>query len=471
MSHFQGFKVQVKLKDGKIIEGLISKCNSKSLSLTDVTFSDGGNSPSFKVKSSRLRDLKVIDVPKKAKKASGKQTNRDSTTLWKDDDDINQDFDFQLNLKNFDKQVVFSKLKQSDPTSTQERLVSSNKIKNTEKLTNEETVTSNGKDEEWSPDDKDHRNYLPITKSINITHLLQQSSTSKSENGEVLFKLQNVLSPRSPSVSKSTVFYTEKSNIPISLATPVQLLEIERCASELFGFNHELSLEHSAIHLCRFIKNKLGISMRSVQNNNNYNPVIVILTSDNRCGSRALSLGRCLASQSNIQCIVMMSCDTVMDKQVENQLNMFTNFGGKIVESISSLNLLLDKLNSSPELVIDAMQGFDCNLYDLINDDDNEQRLNSMIQWCNDQSCPTWSLDIPSGHDASSGILNYDIHVKSLTIISTCWPLSSLKLVDFKQLFVVDVGIPSQCYHKRNSLRKFQNVDLFIADSVVSLIK
>ncbi|AET37587.1 Edc3p Ecym_1354 [Eremothecium cymbalariae DBVPG len=576
MSQFQGFKVQVELKDGKLITGSISKCNSKSLTLQEVVFSDGGISQLFKVKSTRLKNLKVIGVPKGGKKwisssntgnssngshnnnnnnngrienasrvqnngaihgSNGSTSNTCGTTdisdnngsvsrsakvsssnnsvkkdgNWEHDDDLeklkSEEFDFQGNLRMFNKEDVFAKLKQQDTVNPNERLVSHNKQKKTKlNFENDEMVITNAKDDDWEerPGVSATKNrtttpsvtadagssgpsteYLPITKSINITHLLQQSNKSSASEEEVLSKLQKVLSPssRSPSLSKTPGFRTLKTNISVPLANPVQLLEMERLASDTFAFPPALSIEHSAVHLSKFIKQKLGGRARLYNANNNAQPLMVILASDNRSGARALAVGRCLSQHGHIRVIAvltteMMAHGPVSDNSVRSQLEMFTKFGGKIVDTVSGLKSMLEKLNSPVEIVLDAMQGFDCNLSDLVDtyesDDESSElaRIKNLITWCNEQTCAVWSLDIPSGIDAGSAIPNFDTYIRPTTIISTAWPLTSLNLLDCHELYLCDIGIPQQCYAMRNSLRKFSAVeDIFVTEGVVQLTR
>lgn len=136
MSQFSGFGVEVELKDGKIISGRVAKANCKSLTLSDVTFGDGGTSQVFKVKASRLKDLRVVSTPKQAKlglrisssgSTQGGASSSNATAPisaaaepsadsgdWQDDDAAaikqQDDFDFQENLRMFNKQDVFAKL-------------------------------------------------------------------------------------------------------------------------------------------------------------------------------------------------------------------------------------------------------------------------------------------------------------------------------------------------------------------------
>lgn len=83
MSQFVGFGVQVELKDGKLIQGKIAKATSKGLTLNDVQFGDGGKSQAFKVRASRLKDLKVLTVASQSGKGSSKDNSSNKTIIIK----------------------------------------------------------------------------------------------------------------------------------------------------------------------------------------------------------------------------------------------------------------------------------------------------------------------------------------------------------------------------------------------------
>lgn len=511
MSQFVGFGVQVELKDHKLITGRIAKANSKSLTLADVTFSDGGTSSIFKVKASRLRDLKVVSVPSRKKKQQPRKKDKDSAEEpdWQDDDVLRikegEDFDFQSNLAMFNKKTVFEQFKEQDSCDPSQRLVSHNKQEKP-KLNYEidEMIIPNAKHDHWdkiveeqdtqtasASDGESEADFLPITKSINITHLLKGATgPSDTEEDDMIAKLQKVLSPipsqtqpqlqpqlhpRSASVSKTTTFYECHTRTAIPLATPVQLLEIDRVATDTYKFPTQLSLEHIAIKLSHFIKNKLGGKTRLHKDNSNPQPLVVILTSDNRCGARALALGRLLCQNNLVRVITCFTTSALpSDEEVLKQLDMFKLCGGKIVESMAMLNSTLEKLNSPVELIVDAMQGFDCNLEDLCDTEEQLFKIEEMIDWCNaTQTASVWSLDIPSGIDGASGFPNCSVHVKSNVVASLGWPLVGLLNMaqqgHVDELYLVDVGIPSGVYTQRNSLRKFQGVELFTAEGIIPM--
>ncbi|SCU99133.1 LADA_0H17766g1_1 [Lachancea dasiensis] len=493
MSQFSGFGVEVELKDGKIISGTVAKANGKSLTLSDVSFSDGGTSQVFKVKASRLKDLKVVSSPRPGSKSASSLTNgaaagapaaaadvSGSPSDWQHDDAAaikqQDDFDFQENLRMFNKQDVFAKLKEQDGVQQQSRLVAHNVRE--KKLDTDELVIPDAKRDHWDSLEEDsvHTEYLPITKSINITHLLQTAGDTDSKDDKVLAQLQSALKrPGSLSIpgSRQAGFVTCSTKIAVPCATPVQLLEIERVCSDSFGFSSNLALEHWAIHMSQFFKQKMGGRVRLNAQNPNPQPLIVILAGDNRSGARGLALGRLLCQSSLVRTLVLF-VNTPEDSEVNEQWQLYQKSGGKTVESLQSLKSSLEKLNSPVEVVLDAMQGFDSGLQDACADASDEARLEELVHWCNSQQT-IWSLDIPSGLDAASALPNFGLHVNANMVICLCWPLTGAYNLKTQlpekdlEVHLVDMGVPQAVYSVRSSLRKFQIADLFVTEGMAQL--
>ncbi|CCH57933.1 hypothetical protein TBLA_0A01340 [Henningerozyma blattae CBS 6284] len=641
MSQFVGFGVQLELKDGKLIQGKIAKVTSKGLTLHDVKFGDGGTSQAFKVRASRLKDLEVLNVPKKhhmffqqSSDNENNNTNSNSNTDannssnnngsnvtsnnsnsygngshrydgktnsnidWQNDDvskiKMQDDFDFQGNLRMFNKKDVFAQLKQNDSIKPTDRLVSHNKLNkdgndhsptnnndnsNKTKFDNDELVLPNAKSDIWDKISSNHTTlasttapntvsnkellkevsgtkqrksvgsslssgssdnefeevdengaYLPITKSINITHLLHTANSpilkdghknTKHKNGDIMDKLEKMIINQSGNYGASrkgsanqpaypTYFKTKDiPNLTIPLATPIQLLEIERIALENFKINTNIMLENFAINASYFIKQKLGGRTRLHQNNSNPEPLVVILTSDsNRVGTRALALGRHLCQSGQVRVMVLFanspSLVDIQDTQIKEQLELFKNCGGKVVNNLSTLKNTVAQLNSPVEIVIDAIQGFDGNLNDLVDNDNvpqnnlqsngsnndsnshinskeiisaTESHILSVIEWCNqqhDQNRKIWSLDLSSGFDTGSGFQNFKDVVNSTGIICSGWPLyllNSLKdnLSSLHEVVMIDMGTPKAVYAQKPSLRKFMLCDAFVTDGSITL--
>lgn len=646
-SQFVGFGVQIELKDGKTVKGKIAKATPKGLTLNDVTFSDGTAYNTFKVRSTRLKDLKVLTVPPRSTSFKKNKNTKYSNDRSRRDNWQNEDvdkiksgaaFDFQSNLTMFNKRDVFAQLKQMDTVDPSQRLVAFNTGKSTrdtaetsnrnDKQRNnlnyepDELVIPNAKDDDWnklsaefdtisgqSTDDSDvpsrdvsqrsssvkssnhdtmtdgeqgridsgeenpeeegvygfdeegydnsgEQNYLPVTKSINITRLLesavndadgdsnygskklaagkknqkqQKQGSNRNKNGNsggindrkgvvgkrrdegsdnsdiiddddddlyLRAKLEKMILSQTISRSNSysanpPTLRNRKNHQLIPMATPVELLEIERLTNETFKISTDTMNEVFANNASYLIRKHLGGSSRLTIKNQNPEPLIVILVSDmNRSGTKALSLARYLCQLKQVRVIILFACPSseIQDKLCLQKIDTFKKSGGKVVNSLKNLKLLVSKLNSPIEMIIDAMQGFDSNLSDFDEVKNSRSKIAEIIDWCNDIASSgnvrIWSIDIPSGYDSSSGLENFETAVTRVDKIlcSYSWPLSCLKNmrpvigydssdedVDDETVVLIDCGIPKSVYAQKNSLRKFSTVDTFVVSGAIPL--
>lgn len=176
MLNFKGYQIQIELKDGKRITGTVKHVTSKSLTLSDAVFQDGGSSPVFKIKSDKLYDLKVLKLPQsnngngsrpasKLEKDNGRENSRDREKEAERDDiwdtEMSSDFDFQGNLQRFNKKDVFKDFQNVEI------------VKDETKIPHNEMVTAHV--DKTSDNDTEK-----ITESINITHLLRNDSIAAS---------------------------------------------------------------------------------------------------------------------------------------------------------------------------------------------------------------------------------------------------------------------------------------------------
>ncbi|CCC71213.1 hypothetical protein NCAS_0G03260 [Naumovozyma castellii] len=566
MSQFIGFEVQVELKDGKLITGKIAKATNKGLTLNNVTFSDGGKSQAFKVRSSRLKDLKVLAVAKGRKtnnnynneKSYKQQISANNTSVnnnnnnnntnsidWKNDDvekiKKTEDFDFQGNLNLFNKKDIFNQLKEYDNNNNITHCYDKDSYQNNEMIISnfEHDEDFFDDDDEYNFDDIDDPNYLPITKSINITHLLHSAVADKRSNSvsgisendtnitdindkDVLHNIENLIlnetlsknkksQPNRQSINSSTSslqllpqqqlqssLKDSKTSQTIPTATVIQLLEIERINFEKYGITSNSLIENFAINSSYFIKKNL-----LTFDNNKKKPLVVIMASDTgRSGLKSIILARYLVQTNRID-VVLLFLPSVMtfilseNLEISKHLDIFTKCGGRLVHNIPTVNNrngpesnnsshsshskihqlknILATLNNPPvDLIIDGLQGFDCNLIDDF-DSDLTYELTELLSWCNYQiskySTQCWSVDFPSGFDSSTGLKNFENAISNVNgIICSNWPVTSILTLKksmnlLKRIVLIDSGIPSNVYLEKNSFKKFQTVeDLFLTE-------
>lgn len=454
MLNFKGYQIQIELKDGKRITGTVKHVTSKSLTLSDAVFQDGGSSPVFKIKSDKLYDLKVLKLPQsnngngsrpasKLEKDNGRENSRDREKEAERDDiwdtEMSSDFDFQGNLQRFNKKDVFKDFQNVEI------------VKDETKIPHNEMVTAHV--DKTSDNDTEK-----ITESINITHLLRNDSIAASLAAQ----------------RKTFTWGKNKSKIP--LATPIQLLEMEKLADEKLAFPLKISLEHSGIHISRLLRSMLKSNTSSTPS------VVVAFVSGGRSGARCVSALRCLMSIMDVKCIIVNpfivereSFDNDISSDQLDRLKKFDNV--HFPESLDQLKQILE--NESPTIIIDALQGFDDTVSDLDFSPNSNDNIVQFIKWINshEQNClEIISLDCPAHIDPSSGDVIESTFVHPTTILSTGWPLHCLPkltqiLPDWNKTYVYDTGIPQQTYLLKPNLRKFHKLEVYPGYSGIQELK
>lgn len=409
------------------------------------------------------------------------KTSNNSIDLDKDVQDIkgSNEFDFASNLALFDKKSVFADFQKNDHVGLQDRLVGHNKsdkIKapnstpqsqtqaqskskpKKEKYDNNEMVLDVNKSDNWDLIgnlNKRLGNSNGSSRNNSSSNLLKNDQSNSNVPANKNFKLVNSNNP--------------KSTIPLS--SPVQLLEIERIASELYGVHPSIMTEVCATNLSSLITtNILGGSTRlSNKNNHNLPPLVLLLIGSERCGSRAFATGRHLTNHG-VRVLAYVINNGESNEELSNQWEIFENCGGKvIVSSVNDLlNILNNELDTPVELIVDALQGYDDHLEDIFYQEDDLKSVQSLIEWANEpkQRNKVLSLDIPSGIDGGSGtILDSSLKLNCKWIISMGLPITGL-IHAYKNghlnnnedeiiHHLIDIGIPNKVYCSKSNLRKF----------------
>ncbi|OBA22868.1 YjeF N-terminal domain-like protein [Metschnikowia bicuspidata var. bicuspidata NRRL YB-4993] len=465
MTEFLDYKVLLQLKDGTTTQGFVTLVNRSQISL-------GSRS----IENSKVKDLKVVQLPgdklKLRSKASLTQlddaivlvsgaNSRSATPRlskkhpdWGSDvQDIksSEDFDFAANLAMFDKKSVFADFQKHDSVSAQDRLVSHNKVekrvKNAQdKYDNDEMILSKNKQDNWNK----------------LGSLSQRLSLPVSSGG---------LPSTGSKVSRDSQVYKftfEDGSSPVPLASPVQLLEIERIAEESFGIDATISVEICASNLYNMIVSKiLGGSVRlSNRKNHNLPPLVLLLIGSGHCSSKAFALGRHL-SNHGVRVLAYVINEDIVEADTLRQCQLFEKCGGKVVSTgfPELVDFLNNQLDTPVELVIDSLQGFASQISDLFYTSESMDILREVVRWTNEpgQKFKVLSLDIASGIDGGSGTVSDQLlKINSKFIASLGLPVSGLlhaynngSLNDDVQHYVVDLGICNDVYTAKPHLRKF----------------
>ena len=513
MADFLHCKVNLNLKDGSTSTGTITFVDNNQITLKDATntIDPSISFPSITIPNAKVADLKILQVPStsngngngngngnsnskkrsKAKnselvddailfaskpsrsttpkpKSSGESSHGTNGKLEKslalDVDDVkNSEFDFQANLAMFDKKSVFDSFRKNDHTQLSDRLVGQNKIENIakpkkEKYDNNEMVLDSQPKDNWDS----------IGKSIDRQKTETPTDSVKNHGAQRQLSQERIK-------MKNFALVNAGDLKPMQTASPVQLLEIERLAEDVFGVSPTMMTEACATNLSKLIIDTcLGGSIRlSNKNNHNLPPLVLLLIGSGRCGSRAFATGRHL-NNHGVRVLAFVISSDESDKELHQQWQSFEAAGGKVISSNFDelVDIIQNQLNTPVELIVDALQGYDDHLEDIFYELEDQKTLQKVINWCSNpqQQQKIMSLDLPSGIDGGSGTLSDEnTKIECRWCISMGLPLSGIILaykngvMEHQDVgghheilhYLVDVGIPNKVYLMKPNLRKF----------------
>lgn len=517
MSQFCGYTLELVLNDSDhtTIKGIIKKIVDKKLLVSNSVYLDG---TTYKdgdtlINGTEIKDLKVVDLPKKRKKGKKKDTEKkekhtqqkknskengkkaktkshksqtpeeDQHTVYRQSTPSNlteigsgwdvedaqkvkkmDDFDFQSNLEKFDKKSVFEEFSRQDSVNPSDRLVSVNKVApENRKYGNNEMVLEKHKDV-W--DNIDDGDYTRNGSQKNNNRTASNSVGDHFKESDGFMDASETLNKGEMPLINSMKLFFKYAGKPAAACSPLQLAEIENIARKKFHMDGQTLVENSSRNIAELIIKKVLGEFRVTSSNHNSPPLVLLLAGNNRAGSIALATGRILFNHG-IRAISYLLHDfeqseDELTSEVQHNLDAFEACGGKIVTQLKSLHQILGKLDSPLEFIVDGLQGYDTDLNDYI--EPELTRSKELVKWCNSLDLPIMSIDIPSGLNASSGTADFGNYLKAQYLVSIGLPLNSIlntyKFGYFKPSelthFVVDNGLPKNVFKSKSSFRKFE---------------
>lgn len=484
---FINYTVDLIHKDGSISSGKISSVDGSKITLLDAIQSTQPNSKiaSIEILNSNIADLKVTNLPpdlldklKKAKKKENKTSKtkyKKETGITELDDkksvkDINMsaDFDFAANLAMFDKKTVFEDFHKKDTIKPEHRLVGHNKVENVrkeqDKFRNDEMVLE--------------------SKADNWDQIGNIDSKRDLRNASVTGRSTPVFDTSTGNVYKNYYLTNISTGNQIPVCSPIQLLDIERLASENFSYSTLLMAETFSSNLSSFITQKLlGGSSRLNPNNHNLPPLVLLLIGSERCSARAFAVGRHLTNHG-VRVLAFIINKDMADETYLKEKEMFENVGGKSLSGTVSelLHILNHQLDTPVELIIDALQGYDDHLDDIFYESREQAIIEELISWCSEprQLNKIMSFDIPSGIDGGSGsYLDNSLAISCRWCVSMGLPVAGILHAYRNEILrvnedtetthlLVDIGIPNTVYSRKSNLRRFEKI-WYGAESVVKM--
>ncbi|KAI9894370.1 MAG: enhancer of mRNA decapping [Vezdaea aestivalis] len=433
------------------------------------------------------------------------------------------DFDFEGNLSKFDKKSVFNQLRADDTTASELRLHSHNRS------VAPKPGTAGGKNLHYTENVLDGPNMIAETsedeKRLHIRSGSGRSSArdfSRQSHGQIpsrkgstlvgntpttagtaasfhnMNRAQTVsshaMSPRvggrsqshsaspypppGPTSGSRSSLRVVPSNRQCGVVNPLQMLDIERIMESEIGLSEDMMTENAArgvaaVVLASLFPDKQG---RSFADLNNSRPLVVILTGNQRSGSRAIAAGRHLRNHGVqvMACVVGLERESEFLESFRRQLKIFRNTHGKVVK-FEQLAPSLSKMDSPPTVIIDSILGTTVAFEDLRVDD--QASAFELIRWANKSEATVLSLDAPTGIDASTGELSElegnPLRMAANVVVALGAPKRGILNACIEgegagwKIYVVDIGISNAAWRKYGTRRRY-GVD-FGSDWVVEL--
>lgn len=220
--------------------------------------------------------------------------------------------------------------------------------------------------------------------------------------------------------------FKTKSGIEVPAVTRDQMIEIDRIAIEETGPNLFQMMENAGRNLAELAIETLGKKWKSQK--------IVVLAGTGGNGGGGICAARHLANHGADVKVCITDSDKIKHVTAY-QIHILKSTNAKII-SIKELK------NENPDLIIDAIIGYSLT---------GEPKGNSLklIKWASQQLGIKISLDVPSGINSTTGEASVQ-HIKPDITMTLALPKTGLLPTVTGELFLADIGIPTNVYEKLN---------------------
>lgn len=218
-------------------------------------------------------------------------------------------------------------------------------------------------------------------------------------------------------------FFTD-AGIEVPAVTAEQMREVDRIASEETGPNLFQMMENAGRNLALLAIAVLGDKWTSAR--------IVMLAGSGGNGGGGICAARHLANRG---------VDVRLCVAEPDDLKEVPAFQRKIFRSTSGREVAAAALSAEPvDLILDALIGYGLRAAP-------RSPVVELIQWANGTGTPILALDVPSGVDATTGHRPGDC-IQPHWTMTLALPKTGLLPQRTGQLFLADIGLPAQTYHR-----------------------
>jgi NAD(P)H-hydrate epimerase len=197
--------------------------------------------------------------------------------------------------------------------------------------------------------------------------------------------------------------------------TASQMREVDRIMADELGIDLPRMMEHAGAHLTRVALERFSPTS------------VTILVGGGGNGGGGLVAARHLANRGITVTVVLARSDLAAVTRQQADI-------------LSALGIAFSDDPVDADLVIDALIGYSLK-------GDPQGRFAELIEWANHQTAPVLALDLPSGLDATSGIIG-DPCIRATVTMTLALPKTGLSLAPtvVGELYLGDIGVPPSVY-------------------------
>jgi NAD(P)H-hydrate epimerase len=220
------------------------------------------------------------------------------------------------------------------------------------------------------------------------------------------------------------LLFTTSNGVAVPAVTTDQMREVDRIAIEETGPNLFQMMENAGRSLALQALDMLGDDWRQ--------KCILIMAGTGGNGGGGVCAARHLINRGAKVGLILTDAPKP-NTAAAWQEHIYSTAGGQFIGP--------DKLESEkPSLIIDAVIG-----YSLVNAPRRTAR--DLIDWCNNQTVPVLSLDIPSGIDSTTAETP-GIYIKATRTMTLALPKIGLINPAAGEIMLTDIGIPPTTFER-----------------------
>lgn len=223
----------------------------------------------------------------------------------------------------------------------------------------------------------------------------------------------------------------------MKIVTQSEMKELEKLAQTKFHFPEKLIIENVALHSARAIVRKLGEEI-------NMGEIIFLIGKGNN-GGTGLGIARHLASMGLEPRAFLLFDEKDLSTEVKEQLKIAKSYGVRtaFIDEMPAIEAYFQQ-NSAPKIIIDAIFGTGVRL-------PLSNFLYDVIHFINSAKAFTVSLDIPTGVEGDSGLVQGNAIEADLTL-AVGFPKLGYYQADGPRLVgeveIIDTGLPSELVYE-----------------------